>query len=185
MSTPNLEYIPNNTLFFSKLVSINSELDLNTTLTMSRFSFADTQGKEYCNYCITDFIKSYNQRFGNTMNPNSSMTAGKNSWLVEFYENIEVKPSIKPEKEEKYNVEQEESEIPISLETKEEVVTENEELVAEATTNVDWDYVHGLKNTKADKKALDEYAETFGVKLNRVKKIDNMVSDFKEFIESK
>lgn len=52
--------------------------------------------------------------------------------------------------------------------------------LSEDTKEVDWEWVESLENNKEDKLKLDEYAETFGVKLSRVKKLENMIIDFKE-----
>ena len=50
---------------------------------------------------------------------------------------------------------------------------------------VDWDLVKTWdKGGKHQKLALDEYAETFGVSLNRRNTFENMVKDFKEQLKN-
>lgn len=64
------------------------------------------------------------------------------------------------------------------------VKEEVKEVVQETSTStksVDWDWINTLKNTKEDKKALDEYAEAdHDIKLKRTMSLENMIKDFKE-----
>lgn len=66
----------------------------------------------------------------------------------------------------------------------EEEEEEVKEVVIETNTSnkaVDWDWINTLKNTKEDKKALDEYAEDdHSIKLKRTMSLENMIKDFKE-----
>ena len=61
-------------------------------------------------------------------------------------------------------------------------LSDGTEELPEDVKEVDWEWVESLENNKEDKLKLDEYAETFGVKLSRVKKLENMIIDFKEAI---
>ncbi len=54
------------------------------------------------------------------------------------------------------------------------------EAIVEEVKEVDWEWVESLKNSKADKIKLDEYAEGFDVKLNQSNTIANMVKAFKK-----
>ena len=56
----------------------------------------------------------------------------------------------------------------------------DEGTLADVDTEVNWEWCESLKNTQEDKLKLDEYAEGFGVKLNRRNKIDKMLSMFKD-----
>lgn len=47
--------------------------------------------------------------------------------------------------------------------------------------SIDWDFVDELV-AEEDKNGLDEYAETFGIKLNRRYTIENMLKQFKESV---
>lgn len=50
---------------------------------------------------------------------------------------------------------------------------------------VDWEMINSLQNKKHDKIKLEEYAKGFGVDLKRNKTLENMIIDFKEFLDSK
>lgn len=80
----------------------------------------------------------------------------------------------------------EEDVIPVVVEEAIEIVTEEEVEPTESPEDVDWEWVNSLENKKYDKIKLDEYAdEKFGIKLNRVMKIDNMIADLKEQLANK
>mgnify|MGYP003366274198 CR=1 FL=1 len=61
--------------------------------------------------------------------------------------------------------------------------SEDDTELSEGVKEVDWEWVESLENNKEDKLKLDEYSETFGVKLSRVKKLENMIIDFKEALD--
>ncbi len=68
----------------------------------------------------------------------------------------------------------------IKVEEEEEVKEEVSEINT-PTKSVDWDWINTLKNTKEDKKALDEYADAdHNIKLKRTMSLENMIKDFKE-----
>lgn len=50
---------------------------------------------------------------------------------------------------------------------------------------VDWEMINSLQNKKHDKIKLEEYAKGFGVDLKRNKTLENMIIDFKAFLDSK
>lgn len=71
-------------------------------------------------------------------------------------------------------------------ETTSEDISVSDEEVTEASVDVDWEWVEGLKNTKYDKIELDKYAETkFDIKLKRTNTMPNMILDFKAQLEDK
>jgi hypothetical protein len=69
---------------------------------------------------------------------------------------------------------------PEVIKVKEEVKEVAQEINT-STKSVDWDWINTLKNTKEDKKALDEYADAdHSIKLKRTMSLENMIKDFKE-----
>lgn len=51
------------------------------------------------------------------------------------------------------------------------------------STDVDWDFVSEIAED-GDKSALDDYADTHGVKLDKRKSIEKMVDDFRAAVEA-
>jgi hypothetical protein len=178
---------------------------------MTRFSFADTEGKQFLAYTIPDFCEKFNERFGETMCPRTSIIAGKNSYLIKFTEmgdspkkgevkdpvadvEPEVTTVIEPEAVTvmdpvdviKDVIESEDELISLAPpEEEESVVTEDVEKVF-ADKEPDWDWIATLENKKWDKEKLDTYAEEqFYIKLKKTMKLENMVADFKDQLESK
>ncbi|UUW39738.1 hypothetical protein VP14_051 [Vibrio phage VPMCC14] len=54
------------------------------------------------------------------------------------------------------------------------------------TSEIDWEWINSLENKKYDKEKLDVYAEEkHNIKLNKRNTLENMITDFKEQLESK
>ncbi len=74
----------------------------------------------------------------------------------------------------------------VSEEVVEEVVESIEEVkeASEDSVEVEWDWINSLVDNKDSKLQLDQYAEnTFGIKLKRNMKLENMISIFKEKVK--
>lgn len=158
--------------FNEALAELQKEFDLDASNRLPRWYFQDTNGVVYKSACAAHLFEALNSRFGDFIDPRRSM-ARKRNYVISFLE--------KGEKVSEVVVEE-----PVSLVVVEDLITEP---LVEATEEgdkplhdeVDWDWINVLKGTREDKLTLDKYAEDkFGIKLNRGKKIDKMVAEFKE-----
>ncbi len=74
--------------------------------------------------------------------------------------------------------------VPEVLDEVVEEVVESTEDVKEDSVEVEWDWINSLVDNKDSKLQLDQYAEnTFGIKLKRNMKLENMISIFKEKVK--
>jgi hypothetical protein len=204
------QYFPTTTIMYQRLKDLRPEFSINNSLSMTRFSFADTEGKQFLAYTIPDFCEKFNERFGETLCPRTSIIAGKNSYLIQFTEmgdspekevvkepvvvaEPEVTTVVEPEEVTMVEpvdvvedvIESEDELISLTPPTEEAVVTEDVEKVV-ADKEPDWDWIATLTNSSPSKKSLDEYAEKeFDVSLNRRNTLDNMIADFKDQLTSK
>lgn len=136
---------------------------------MSRYSFKDTQGEQYLAYDFATFVDKFNDRFGMTIDRANSQSAGRQSYLVKFLDVAEktVEVSVEPL-------------VKTPVEHKELTDT----LVANEVVTPDWKLIESFGNTKEDKLAFEQYADTnFDIKLKRSMTIDKMVDSFKESLK--
>lgn len=155
------KYFPNNTQLYIELHKLHKEFDPSESMVMSRYSFKDIQGEQYLAYDFATFVDKFNDRFGMTIDRANSQSAGRQSYLVKFLDVAEkpVEAPVEPR------------EIADTL-----VVTE--------VLTPDWELIESFGNTKGDKLAFEQYADTnFGIKLKRSMTIDKMVASFKESLK--
>lgn len=155
------KYFPNNTQLYIELHKLHKEFDPSESMVMSRYSFKDIQGEQYLAYDFATFVDKFNDRFGMTIDRANSQSAGRQSYLVKFLDVAEkpVEAPVEPR------------EIADTL-----VVTE--------VLTPDWELIESFGNTKEDKLAFEQYADTnFGIKLKRSMTIDKMVASFKESLK--
>ena len=116
-------------------------------------------------YDFATFVDKFNDRFGMTIDRANSQSAGRQSYLVKFLD-VAEKPVIAP--------------VKASVEPKEIADT----LVPTDVVTPDWKLIESFGNTKEDKLAFEQYADTnFGIKLKRSMTIDKMVNSFKESLK--
>lgn len=150
---------------YIELHKLHKEFDPSESMVMSRYSFKDIQGEQYLAYDFATFVDKFNDRFGMTIDRANSQSAGRQSYLVKFLDVAEkhVEAPVKP-----------------SVEHKEIADT----LVATEVATPDWKLIESFGNTKEDKLAFEQYADTnFGIKLKRSMTIDKMVASFKESLK--
>lgn len=138
----------------------SNKVDVNMSLYLEEeFSFSDVFGTRY------DYDNPFDMKCGLsyvTKKDLSNWEYDQGYWLLGDL----VPTNIKKE-------------VEVKVEVKEEVILPTEP--KQETKTVDWEWVNGLKNTKEDKKALDEYAESeHDIKLKRTMSLENMIKDFKE-----
>ena len=159
------KYFPNNTQLYIELHKLHKEFDPSESMVMSRYSFKDIQGEQYLAYDFATFVDKFNDRFGMTIDRANSQSAGRQSYLVNFLD-VAEKPVIAP--------------VKASVEPKEIADT----LVVTEVVTPDWKLIESFGNTKEDKLAFEQYADTnFGIKLKRSMTIDKMVNSFKESLK--
>lgn len=167
------KYFPNNTQLYIELHKLHEEFDPSESMVMSRYSFKDIQGEQYLAYDFATFVDKFNDRFGMTIDRANSQSAGRQSYLVKFLDVVE-KPVVAPAKplvEPSVELPVEHKEIPDTL-------------VATEVVTPDWKLIESFGNTKEDKLAFEQYADTnFGIKLKRSMTIDKMVIAFKESLK--
>lgn len=150
---------------YIELHKLHKEFDPSESMVMSRYSFKDIQGEQYLAYDFATFVDKFNDRFGMTIDRTNSQSAGRQSYLVKFLD-VAEKPVIAP--------------VKASVEHKEVADT----LVATEVVTPDWKLIESFGNTKEDKLAFEQYADTnFGIKLKRSMTIDKMVASFKESLK--
>lgn len=165
-------YFPTQTLMYEHLKSLHPEFDMLTSLAMSRHSFCDVQGKQYNAYTLLDFIDAYNMRFGNTFIREKCQVAGRNSYLMYFFDKVEKKNAVQEQKE----IGQVEKLPEEKVETTEESVKVDFSTLPE----VDWEWVDSLSNSKYSKAELEAYAKPYLIDLKKNMSIDNMRKAFRE-----
>lgn len=159
------KYFPNNTQLYIELHKLHKEFDPSESMVMSRYSFKDIQGEQYLAYDFATFVDKFNDRFGMTIDRANSQSAGRQSYLVKFLD-VAEKPVVAS-----VELPVEPKEIPDTL-----VVTE--------VVTPDWELIESFGNTKEDKLAFEQYADTnFGIDLKRNMSIDKMVIAFKESLK--
>lgn len=163
------KYFPNNTQLYIELHKLHKEFDPSESMVMSRYSFKDIQGEQYLAYDFATFVDKFNDRFGMTIDRANSQSAGRQSYLVKFLDIVD-KPVVAPAKP----LVESSVELPVITDT----------LVATEVVTPDWKLIESFGNTKEDKLAFEQYADTnFGIKLKRSMTIDKMVIAFKESLK--
>ena len=147
--------------FLTELKSNRIDVNMSTYME-NAFSFSDAFGTKY-NYSSAKEMKARLELI---------IKESLEQWSYEQGYWISGSISSKPEP-----ILEKVSEAPEVKEEVKEVVQE----VNTPTKSVDWDWINTLKNTKEDKKALDEYADAdHSIKLKRTMSLENMIKDFKE-----
>lgn len=168
-------YFPTQTLMYEHLKSLHPEFDMLTSLAMSRHSFCDVQGKQYNAYTLLDFIDAYNMRFGNTFIREKCQVAGRNSYLMYFFDRVEKKDTVQEQKEIGQVEELSEEKVKAA-----EVAEESVKVDLSTLPEVDWEWVDSLSNSKYSKAELENYAIPYGINLKKTMSIDNMRKAFRE-----
>lgn len=171
-------YFTSQTDLYNHIKKYHEDLDVNTSLSMTRHSFADTDGGQYLAYSLEDFVEVYNNRFGKTFLKGKCQVAGKTSYLIYFEDDIEVKGT-------KHAV-QEQKQIEETTLPEEQEVTSDKEVVAtevadvDSLPEIDWEWVDSLSNNKYGKKDLEDYAKPYEIDLKKNMSINNMRKAFRE-----
>lgn len=189
MSNMKNQYFVNRYQFWKFLEPQCQGLNLNATLRLPLGYVCLDSGKDFNNASMYELIECVNEQFN--LNYDKKHTTRIGQGLTLFWEE-----DGENQKSEGIMEESVEDNSLVSLEAQESVSEEelvDEEYVGEGikeeaptdtpeddSKEVDWKWVESLSNTKSDKLALDEYAQGFGVSLSRVKKLENMVIDFKQ-----
>ena len=160
-------------------------------LTLRGLRFKDTEGIELAYSNPIEIFKGLKEDFSLPVDVSGCVRRGK-----VFRIKMTEQPSLKyADMQQKAPVQETivvdttvSEEVLVDDTVEQDVVTAQDEPSSEEaiTENVDWEWVNSLENKKYDKIKLDEYAdEKFGIKLNRVMKIDNMIADLKEQLANK
>lgn len=158
---------------YIELHKLHKEFDPSESMVMSRYSFKDIQGDQYLAYDFATFVDNFNDRFGMTIDRANSQSAGRQSYLVKFLDVAEKPVEVSVETHV-------EAPIKVCVEFKE----IDDKLVAPEVLTPDWKLIKNFGNTKEDKLAFEQYADTnFGIKLKRSMTIDKMVASFKESLK--
>lgn len=147
---------------YTRLGEISDKFDVNASLNVGRLNIKLKDGAFVRCGGFTDFATQYNKHCVDVIDITKSYQSG-----LKFYLQLQDKACELPSETTKV--------------VDEEDVTHLGESPVEAVQEApDWRWVESLSGSRADKQELDTYAEKFGVKLNKGKKIGNMVADFKE-----
>lgn len=166
-------------LFYTYIKSVCEKFDLFGSFKPSRFSYYDTDGNIYKNRNFPLMLESINKLIGKGhFDTRNSRCIGMHTYTVMVEEGkskVEEATSIEAETLLKELLD---SEVVIKeggVLDKEDVVTPKEQEGV-----FDWIKWGILEGTKEDKKALDKYAKTQGIKLNQAMKYTNMLKAFKK-----
>ena len=169
------KYFTNQFKLFGYLDKLVEGLDLNRTLRLPKLWFSDVEGNEYKCQGSTEFCNKFNKVFNTNFLPKKSYISGKK--IVLFFDEV-------VDEEEVVFGTHYAALVAIEDEAPEAVIAP--EVVTQITLiTPDWEWIDSLENDKEDKLKLDNYAEKFSVKLNRNKKLSNMINDFKTALEEK
>lgn len=142
--------------FYKYIETVFSDLEINKTITSSRFAFVTKDGKFYKNQNFYKMLDKLNELIGKDhFNSKDSRAKGQRTYLV-FLTEKDSAPK--------------------------EVISKTVPELEKAL--VDWDKVSKFEDSKEGKLALDLYAEGFGVKLKASMKLSNMIKDFKDATKS-
>lgn len=145
-------------MFYSKgeifnCLEVYPTFDRQKSGTTGGWCFVTTDGRVHRKYSLKSWLQEMNNVFGTTFITDSCVKVGSMYRLC--YEKDFPKEVV--------------GNTPLEA-----------DLVDSIDSSVDWVWCESLKNTQEDKLKLDQYAEGFGVKLNRRNKIDKMLSMFKD-----
>lgn len=186
MSDLNNKYFINRYQFWKYLEPYCNGLDFNMTLRhkMGCIKLLDEEGTIFTKSSV-EFFDILNDKF--KLKLESKLSHYQKDRCTIFWKGDSIKKSVKDLIETIEVEDVKEETLLISLDPVVEELKEEEEEVLEIeptkVKSVDWEWIESLGNTKEGKLALDEYASEFGASLNRVKKIENMIADFKDFLE--
>ena len=162
--------------FYKWLAEESDRFDLRKSLALPYFCYETTDGKRFTSKILKGFLESLNRECDTKILVGKSVNR-RNSFIIFFQGEVEVKEVV----EEPVAEEVVEEPIPVVEEAPEETVNVPETPSEDAQP--DFEFAQGLY--KADdkagsKKALEEYARTFDIELNRGQKFENMMKAFKE-----
>lgn len=153
---------------YMELGKISDKFDVNTSLAMPVFSFATTDGKQYQNRILKDFLEDLNKACGTEFLVGKSVTR-RNAFVL-FLETGEVKDEqiIEPTPETKTEAEPKE---------------EEKDKTEEEAAQVDLDKAQSFydeSDKKGSKAKLEEYAREFDIELDKRKSFESMMTQLKE-----
>lgn len=161
----------------------DSSIDENISMQLPRGSFSVDNKIIHCTHFV-DTLRKFNEMFGTRFVPEESTFGGQTYFNIAILEEGETY-GVQEQKEETISKAEEEKveDTPVS-EPAPDIETIVVEDLGDATP--DWEWIESLSNSKEDRLAFDQYAESkFSVKLKRNMKIDNMRAKFKEALEDK
>ena len=166
------KYYPSKITMLQDLDKRVEGLDVNKSAFMPSFSFMTVKGETYLSPSPVSFVDNFNKAFGEMLSTRGTQMAGGVSCILSFLDkDASLKSPVK--------------EVIIEEDTVEEEITTESSLDEVLHTNIDLEYASTLshgKSKKASKEALEQYARSFGIELNRTKSFDNMLKSLQEQI---
>ncbi|AGH32198.1 hypothetical protein VPHG_00132 [Vibrio phage 11895-B1] len=162
------------------LIKRHEGLDPTKTMQTARMNLIGKDGVYHKCTGAKNLCQVLNEHFGGDYDVKLSYSAGSQKCTL-FY-GVDVEPTLPEEDVSSGSV----------VEALEDIVEDVvqgtdtvEEIIEDTTPTVDWDWVATLDNTKEGKLALDEYVSSkFNIHLSRTMKLENMIKDFREKLES-
>ena len=164
---------PNRVKFWQYIHSLDNKLDFANTLKLGKQWFY-YDGEKYATNSFKQTLGELNTLINGRFNTEHSIVVG--SRYTVFLDPLDFSPK-------KEVVQEEEAVVETVLEDSTDELFSLDFNDSQEDDEIDWGWVESLKNTKEDKKRLDEYADKFNVSLKRNMTIKNMVKDFKDQIK--
>ena len=167
--------------FYTGICEQTDKFDLNKSLGMPYFCWADTDGNQYQFRILRDFLESINKICGTKYDLDKSVTR-RNSFIV--FADVNATPSAETVAP-KASVEA--VEAPVDDGDIEQPVTDEtlSEEQSDSVQRVDMDYAKALYDSskkKASKDSLDKYAAEFNIQLDKRKTFEGMIEELESLI---